>query len=206
MASDSVQDLSTLLLKNLQKQQFNKNYAYASDILKMVGAGLFLASSVVAPNLPKSLKPLFNSDASAYSKFNIFRIRRTLARLHKNKLVEFAEENGEEIIRITKEGRVKLLKYTLDEVELIKPKLWNGYWYLVSYDIPKHFINERKALLSYLRKWHFYKMHDSLYIHAYPCENEITFLFEYLGVGDSVKFFIVKDFENSKVYRDYFDV
>lgn len=204
---DVISKLSASLLNEIEYNRVSANYAKVDQVLKMVGLGLFLSSFALIPGLARGIKPFINFDSKdPYKRLNLYHLKKSLKRLQDKKLVQAVEVNGELEIKITDSGKTKLLKYALDEVELKKPKLWDKKWHLISYDIKNKHTKERKILLHYLKLWSFYKIHDSLYIHPYPCFDEVEYLRQYLNIGDMVRFFIVDDFESSKPYREYFGV
>lgn len=201
----NIDQLSQILLKQINADIFKEKYAGVEPILKMIGAGLLLAGSFVAPNLPKSFSPYYQADEyEAWKRFNIPYLKRTLERLERRELINTIEENGVKIVKITKAGKIKVLKYALDELEIKKPKNWDGKWWLISYDLPKGFEKERDILRDYLRAWGFYPLHKSVFLHAYPCYEQIKFLREYLGIGEYLRILRVSAIENSQLFKDFF--
>lgn len=208
LAADKIEELAKVLSKQIDAEIFEKKYAPVRDVLKLVGAGAFLAASVVAPGLPRALKP-FRSDSEeyeAYKRFNIPYLKRALERLEQQKLVELDEEEGVQVVKVTEAGRQKILRFALGELAIEKPKYWDGNWYLVSYDVPEDFKFKRMILNEYLRAWGFYPLHQSVFLHAYPCEEQVEFLREYLGVGKYVRIFTVTKIENDLSFKSFFGV
>jgi DNA-binding transcriptional regulator PaaX len=77
---------------------------------------------------------------------------------------------------------------------------------LVSYDIPGNLKALRKTFREYLCLWGFFPLHESVLLHAYPCEKQVEFLREYLGVGEYVRIFMVSKIENDRLFRDFFGI
>ena len=50
----------------------------------------------------------------------------------------------------------------------------------------------------------FLNLQESVYLYPYPCENEISFLREYFGVGEEIIFVEVSRLENDGPYKKYF--
>lgn len=199
--------LAKTLARQIDKKDFERKYAPVRDVLILVGAGVFLAAAIAIPNLPLVLKPFLKNkdDYEVWKRFNIPYLKRTLARLEKQKLVS-VKEGDIQTITITEDGKRKILRYALDALVVEKPKFWDGTWQLVSYDIPAKQKRVREILSEYLRIWKFYPLHESVYLHAYPCEKEVEFLREYLGIGEYVRIFHVSKIENDKLFREFFDV
>ena len=205
---EKIDELARILAKQIDAEVFEKKYAPVREVLKLVGAGAFLAASVAVPNLPRALRPFLDDseEYEAYKRFNIPYLKQTLKRLEQQKLVEIDEEEGIKVVKITGAGRQKILRFALNELAIEKPKYWDGRWYLVSYDVPEDFKFKRMILAEYLRAWGFYPLHQSVFLHAYPCEEQVEFLREYLGVGEYVRIFTVSKIENDKVFRSFFGV
>jgi len=205
---EKIDELARILAKQIDAEVFEKKYAPVREVLKLVGAGAFLAASVAVPNLPRALRPFLDDseEYEAYKRFNIPYLKQTLKRLEQQKLVEIDEEEGIKVVKITRAGRQKILRFALNELAIEKPKYWDGRWYLVSYDVPEDFKFKRMILAEYLRAWGFYPLHQSVFLHAYPCEEQVEFLREYLGVGEYVRIFTVGKIENDKVFRSFFGV
>lgn len=201
-------DLSRSLTKQIDKELFLKKYARSIDVLKLVGMGAFLLASIGSPNLPKVLKPFLNNEEEyeAWKRFNIPYLKRSLQRLEKQKFVEIAEEKNLQAIKITEAGKRRILKFAIDELAVKKPRSWDKRWTLVSYDIPNTNKALRRVFQEYLKAWGFYPLHKSVFLHAYPCEEHIIFLREYLGIGEFVRVFHISKIENDTLFRDFFGV
>lgn len=210
MDADKIDGLAKVLSKQIDKEVFAKKYAPAGKVLLLVGAGIFVTASLVMPNLPLVLKPFLDqrrkNEREVWKRFNIPYLKRTLSRLEKQKLVEIVEEDGMQIVKITNQGRQKVLKHALDILAIEKPKIWDGKWVLVSFDLPEKMAKIRKILVEYLSLWNFYPLHKSVYLHAYPCFKEVDFLREYLGVGGHVRIFTVVQIENDKQFKEFFGI
>ena len=120
--------------------------------------------------------------------------------------METETKNDYQIVKITDAGRRRILKYSLNKLEIKKPKHWDGKWRLVSYDIPKDKYSRRDTFRAYLETWGFYPLQESVFLHAYPCEKEVGFLREYFGVGGEVRIFTVEEIEDDEPFREFFGV
>jgi len=203
----SMDEISRVLVKQIDREIFKKKYARVGDVLRLVGAGFLLAGCFVAPNLPKAILPFFKENENeAWKRFNLPYLKRTLERLEKEKLVETREENGVQIVKITDAGKTKILRYALDELAIEKPKNWNGTWWLISYDLPLGYKFQREVFREYLKAWGFYPLHKSVFLHAYPCQKQVEFLREYLGLGKYVRIIKVSQIENDQLFKDFFGI
>lgn len=204
----SIENIANSLTKKIDKEVFNEKHAHTIEILKLVGMGAFLAASIAVPNLPRILKPFLKNENEfeVWKRFNVPYLKRTLHRLEKENLVQIKDEKDYQVVEITARGRKRILKYALDELVIEKPKIWDGKWRLISYDIPREYSRLRKIFREYLRSWGFYPLHESVFLHAFPCGKQVEFLREYLGIGEYVRFFSVSRIENDAPFRDFFGV
>lgn len=201
------EEISKTLLRQTESKIWNQKLAPAKYLLRLFGAGLGISAILIAPGMARLTRSfLINSDRENWKKFNIPYLKRHLKRLESQKLIEKTTENGEKVIKITENGRRKILKFALEEIEIEKPKIWDGSWYLISYDIPAYMQSVRTYFRYYLLKWNFYPLHESVYLHAFPCENEINFLKEYYNLGKYVRIFTVSKIENDLEFRRFFDL
>ena len=205
-----IKDIAKTLSRKVTTDNLKAHYSETAEVLKLVGAGAFLAAMMVMPNLPLIVKPLlkkkYQEEKDSWKRFNIPYLKRTIDRLEKQKLVTITELDGEQVVKITNEGRQRILRFALDELVIKKPRSWDGTWYMVSYDIPNQFSSVRHVLHEYLSIWGFYPLHKSDFLHAYPCEKELAFLREYLGVSKYVRIFKVSKIENDQSFREFFGV
>ncbi|MGC9031462.1 MAG: PaaX family transcriptional regulator C-terminal domain-containing protein [Minisyncoccia bacterium] len=81
--------------------------------------------------------------------------------------------------KISKEGREKL---NLILPQYYKKRKWDGYWYLVSYDIPERYSFYRKILKSTLEDLNFGLLHKSVWISAFNFLNRVQKIVEKYGL------------------------
>lgn len=208
---DLIENIAKKLTTQMDEKIINKKYATIKTVLILAGAGAFLAASIAMPNLPLVLKPFLEykedkEEDKIWKRFNIPYLKRTLNRLEKQKLIEIVQEENLQVVKITNNGRRKILKYAINGLVIEKPEFWDGKWRLVSYDVPKELKSLREVFREYLKVWKFYPLHESVFLHAYPCEQQVEFLREYLGIGEHVRIFSVSKIENDKPFREFFDL
>jgi len=102
-----------------------------------------------------------------------------LDRLHRKKFVDFVEQrDGRLRVTITVLGKRKMRQWDLERHRIEKPKQWDRRWHIVASDISEKRKKGRDALRTMLTRWGFYKLQESMYVHPYPCEDEIDLLRE----------------------------
>lgn len=134
--------------------------------------------------------------AKEWKKINERKLRDTIKRLYRSKLIDYREEkDGSVVLKLSENGKNKVLKYNLDEIEIKKPKKWDNIWRLVIFDIPEVNKKGRVALTAKLKELGFYHLQKSVFIHPYECKDEINFIVEIFDLAPYVRFARVKDID-----------
>ncbi|KKQ89495.1 MAG: hypothetical protein UT12_C0012G0006 [Candidatus Curtissbacteria bacterium GW2011_GWC2_38_9] len=182
------------------------------EVLMLLGAGAFLAASIIFPGLPMAAKPFIdvvkeadrNKRQKEWEKFNLWRLRQVIKRMQSSKLVEVKEEKGVPIIKITHKGKQKLLRYKIDEMVL--ESNWDGKWRLVIYDVQTGKRANSEMFRTMLNKLRFLKLQRSVYLTPFKCEDEIEYLRLLFEIGNEVQILKVGSLENEAAYRRYFGI
>jgi len=183
------------------------------EVLILLGAGAFLAASIIFPGLPMVAKPFINAAKEAnrnkrqkeWEKFNLWRLRQVVKRMQSSKLVEIKEEKSIPIIKITQKGKQKLLRYKIDEMALDESS-WDGKWRLIIYDVANTKRAHSEMFRTMLNKLKFLKLQRSVYLTPFKCEDEIEYLRLLFGIGNEVQILKVGSLENEMAYRRYFGI
>lgn len=175
------------------------------DILKLLGGGTLLLASFVMPGVAGMAMKEFKNykkekDEKEWKKFNLWRLKQVIKRLEQQKVVEV--KDGE--VRITEKGKLKILKFSLDDIELKRKT--DGKWRLIIYDISELKRKERDIFRSFLKRLKFFKLQQSIYLTPYICEDEIEYLKQQFGVGKEVQVLKVSGIDNEQIYKNYFGI
>ena len=211
LSEEQFQKTASFLYERYTKDEQEKAYASVKRILTYLGTGATIATAFIAPNVAGAIaktffSPSFSYDPDGWKRYHKGYLRQSLRRLEVQKLVEYAVVDGQEAIVITKEGKTKILKYTLENLEVKKPKRWDGKWRVVIYDIPSRHRSLQLVIRDALKAMGFYQMQESVYLFPYPCFDEVEFLRSFYGVGAMVKYLLVTELEDDAPYRKYFGV
>jgi len=125
-------------------------------------------------------------------RFNNKQIEDSIRYLNSRKFIEYVvDKHGKTVIKITRKGKTKLRAFSIDLMEIKKPKKWDKKWRLVMFDIPMRFTKGREALRYHLKELNFFQFQKSAWIFPYPCEEEIIFIADFFGVGKYVEILTV---------------
>lgn len=206
LSKKHIETLAKLLYQKARNEE-KKQYASAKTVLSLLGMGVAIAAVFIAPRAASTIGNLVwekDSEWDNWKRFNKSYLRQTLRRLEKQKLVEIKEVGGKQKIIITQAGKRKILEYSIDELQIVKPNRWDKKWRIVIYDIPKRKKPLQELVREILKNLGFYPMQESVYIIPYPCYKEIEFLREYYHVGPYIKYLLIEKLEDDSVYKTYF--
>jgi DNA-binding transcriptional regulator PaaX len=187
----------------MQKSEIAKKILLAVAAAGAVG-GLAIALAV-APGLGFILKPLADWYRSQ-DRYGKYRIRKTFKQLRRERLIEFTEKDGETRIVLTESGKIRVLKYQIEDLKIPKMKKWDKKWRFVFFDVPQKFSKARDALRRKLKDLGFYQIQKSVWIYPYDCRNEIDFLTEYFRVSGYVRVAEVIKFDGQGELKEKFEL
>lgn len=131
-----------------------------------------------------------------WKKINERNLRDTIKRLYRSKLIDYREEkDGSVVLKLSENGKKRVLKYNLDNIEIKKPNIWDNIWRMVIFDIPEVNKKGRAALTAKLKELGFYHLQKSVFIYPYECKNEIDFIAEIFNLAPYIRFARIKDID-----------
>ena len=154
-------------------------------ILLLLGGGLALG---FAGN-PKSQRFVFKTLKREWRAINKQYLYRVVKEFKEERLVDYIEqENGVTKIVLTEKGRLKTLEFKIDTIRIPKPLVWDKKWRMVMFDIPEKRRSERNILREKLKEIGFKEIQKSVFIHPFPCLDEINFITEYFQLRNLVRY------------------
>ena len=163
-------------------------------------SGGLIALSIIAPKLPYEILKAYLKNKEDKETFKRYRFNRDLKRLCDRGDIKIKKG----IVKITKQGRERILIYKLNEMKIIKPKKWDKKWRLVVFDIP----NLRRKTSNFLRKklldLGFLQYQKSIFIYPHPCRDEIDYIREICEIGNNVKMIIASEIDDADYFLERF--
>ena len=150
---------------------------------------LFMAGTLLG--LTRSPKQYFKIVRLAAKEWH-FIDRRYLYRLikefYEERLIDYQEKtNGEIKIVITERGKLTILNYDIDKMEIKRASHWDEKWRIIFFDIPDKYRRARDAFREKLKEIGFRELQQSVFIQPYPCTQEINFLIEFFEIRNWVQ-------------------
>jgi len=135
------------------------------------------------------------------------KIAEILGRLKRNRLAILSEENGKFKVELTEKGKRVVKEIQFQDMKIEKPKIWDGKWRIVIFDIPdKYKKRARDALREKLKELEFYPFQKSVWVCPFPCEKEIQFLCELFDITPFVNIITAESIYNDIKLRKYFQL
>lgn len=175
------------------------------DTLAVVAAlGVLTIAVTVSPYFLNEISKVFFNDRSLDER----RARaRKLRELERRRLISFKELGGGKVkIELTKGGQRLVRMYDLDKMQILKPKKWDGFWRIVTYDIPNSKRKASDAFRQKLRSLGFFQLQKSVWVSPFDCLAEIEFLgvvFE-IEVGRHIHHFKTREVPLESEMREFF--
>lgn len=198
--------IASLLAEKFAREKSEQKWARTRNLLVLLARGALLTMTLIAPKTARATHHLLEEekDWNAWKRFNPSYLRSTLKRLEKQKTIEIIEENNMQVVKLTNQGKRKVLKYAISELEIKKPRTWDRKWRVVIYDISNSQKQLQILIRETLKNLGFFAMQESVYIYPFPCFNEVEFLRDYYGLGSQIQYLLVEKIENDEAYKTYF--
>ncbi len=133
------------------------------------------------------------------------KIAQLFERLKRNRLIILTEKDGKFKVELTEKGKRKVKEIQFLNMNIEKPTFWDNKWRIVIFDIPdKYKRRARDALREKLQKMKFYQLQKSVWVHPYPCEEEIQFLCELFDITPYVNIIFADNIYNDIKLRKHF--
>ncbi|MBI3261113.1 CRISPR-associated endonuclease Cas2 [Candidatus Berkelbacteria bacterium] len=110
-------------------------------------------------------------------------------------LIEVYEEDKEKFITLTSHGRRKIGSYLFENKPVPIPKVWDGRWRLVIFDIPEEQKRTRNIVRQLLNRIGFYQLQKSVYVYPHECIGIIRFLEQTYDIDQYVQFVVAERIE-----------
>lgn len=181
-----------------------KNQIDTEKLLELIKAGAALFIAFTAPGALKLFEGSFKDPR--WGEYYPSSIERSTYKLWRKGYVDIQKNDGKTTVKLTEKGKVETLKFSLKDLKINKPIMWDGKWRLVMFDIPKGKNGSREILRDKLYEMGFFLMQKSVFVYPYPCEKEIKFLREVLEVPHGVKLIRADRIEDDEDLRKIFSL
>jgi DNA-binding transcriptional regulator PaaX len=180
-------------------------------ITKNILKGILLAGGIaIAATDPKFGHKIL-PELIKYAKYKLKnkkdkkKIYDTFYNLKKEDLIQFENRHGQLYISLTPEGKKKAGKYQIDNLEIKKPKKWDGKWRILIFDIENKKNIKREALRGKIKELGLFQLQKSVWVHPYNFYDEINLLRQFFGLSkNEMKMIIASEIEDDRLVRTHF--
>jgi DNA-binding transcriptional regulator PaaX len=170
-------------------------------VLLLLGSGAVLSAAILFPGLG-----VLYREYKKWQNFEKRRLRETVRRLHQQKLVKVTEKDGQLLVELTEKGKTRAQSFRIDEMKIKKLTKWDGLWRVVIFDIPEKKRLARDILRDKLKQLGFYKLQKSVFVHPFPCRDEIEFIKEVYEISPDVIFLEAESLDKGGTLRSHFNI
>jgi len=172
----------------------------AKDILMILHSGSMLTPAMFeADKLRQTLHKFWRLQRHSPAQ-----LRRSLKYLLTRALIEVKDDDSFRFFSITEKGQRKVSRFELEDLSIAIPLKWDGKWRMILFDVPEGRKSARNALSLALRSMGFWKLQDSVWVHPYNCEKEVTTLRHALDLSDHVRLITADSVENDTALKEHF--
>lgn len=136
--------------------------------LQVLGVAGLAGIIIVAPNALQGLAPLLKKTSIKDSDH-----ARLLKELKRQGLVYITQSGSEIHYTLTPAGAYRLQEVVIDELVIPRPSKWDKRWRLVAFDIPVAQSRSRQKFVGKLQTLNFTMLQKSLWVHPFPCFEQI---------------------------------
>ena len=172
----------------------------------MIAAGVAIPAAFLMPNIPIALRPLVKLLSNQCHARKTENFTNSIITLKHKRLVSIVEKDGEQILTLSEAGKKRVLKFNLDQIEIVRPRKWDWNWRIVVFDIPEKRREGRDALRRKLKQLGFYQLQKSCFIHPFDCKSEIDFISEIYEVSPYVNFIVAREVEGAKQLQKVYNL
>lgn len=116
------------------------------------------------------------------------------------------EYRGKQLyVSLTEEGKKKVKKYWIDDLQIKKPEKWDGKWRIMIFDIKDKQKIKREALRGKIKELGLYQLQKSVWGCPYNFEREAGILRDFFGFDyKEMKLIVASEIEGDRAIRQYF--
>lgn len=186
------------------------------DAVKIILKGIlytggFVALSIASPTFPSRILP----QLIKHIRYKVKKRKRDEEKklynafyyLKRNGLIDFEYRGKQLYISLTPEGKKKVGRYQIDDLEIKKPSKWDKKWRVLIFDIEDKYKMKREALRGKLKELGLYQLQKSVWVCPYDFYREIFILRSFFGLEKKeMKIIVASEIEDDREAKIFFGV
>jgi len=176
-------------------------------IKKKVLLLLFSGLALSCTRSPKQQWRIIQGVADEWRELTRQQIERAISSLYESRLVGVKRNSdGSFTLTLNEKGRKKSLTYNLETMQIPRTREWDGLWRIISFDIPEDIREARDSLRHHLLRLGFFELHQSTFVHAFECKNEIDYIVELCDLRQYVRFITATEIDVAVRLKRFFNI
>lgn len=137
--------------------------------LKIIGREGLSGIQIEAGSPSQALASLLAGTTVNNNDFN-----KIMKELRRQRLIEVLQDGQNIRLTLSPAGAYRLSNTLIRQLKVPSPKSWDQKWRLVTFDIPINRSASRKRFTEHLQSLNFYMLQRSIWIHPFPCFDELA--------------------------------
>lgn len=177
------------------------------DLLRFIVGGGAIATILFAPGMAKALDaPLRTYFSKLDKRRQQAEFKRLLYYMKQQGLIAMTSEDYEHGLLVTKKGTLRLRQAEFENLQIPAQIAWDKQWRIVFFDIPEHLRAGRRQLISKLKLLGFIQLQRSVWVHPFPCRNEIELIASTYNVQRYVSYIEASSIDNQIALENRFNI
>lgn len=186
--------------KSARKKVRRVGHVQQKVLLLLLG-GLALGLS----RSPKQYFRVVQEIRSEWRAIDRLALNQAIEHLYRSKLVDTkSNPDGTFTLILSKEGKQLALTYDLENMKIKEPSHWDGKWRMVMFDVPETIKRVRDTLRMHFKDMGFYEFQKSVFVHPYPCAEEIEYIVEFYNARRHIRFVVATEIDNAIELKRHF--
>lgn len=164
-------------------------------LLMFLAVGAVACGGAIIPGILKVIDE-FGMTEEKSKRYSKKQLGNAFGNLKRSKLVQIIKEkDGKFHIKLTNKGKKRLIEFSIDTLQIKKPKKWDKKWRVLIFDIPtkpKIYEQARQALRYKIKELGFFQLQKSVWVYPYDCEDELLFVAELYYVEKYIEILTVE--------------
>jgi len=154
--------------------------------------------------IPKLIKYGFYKMKSKKDKKKIYD---TFHRLNNAGLIKIDNRGGQIYISLTREGKKRAGKYQIDDLEIKRPKKWDGKWRILIFDVKNKDKLKREALRGKIKELGLSQLQKSVWVYPYDFRKEFQILRSFFEFTNrEMQIITATEIEDDKEAKTHFNL
>lgn len=174
----------------------------AQKVLLLLLTGLALGLT----HSPKQYFRILKNFQKSWSKIDHEKLHRIIKTLDAKGLIVEKSAKSHVQISLSPQGQKWATRYKIEQMEILKPPKWDGWWHIIIFDIPEGQKKARDAFARTLKKLGFYQLQKSVFVYPYECHKELDIITKFFEIKPHINRITAQKIDKDIELKKYFDL